>query len=66
MDYYIESAYQGGWAGILIWTYYRLIGYHEFNHYDKHISSRDNRGNENVKFFMNWQKSHSPETDIKP
>jgi hypothetical protein len=64
LDYYIDAAYQGGWAGILVWTYYRLIGYHEFNHYKEVITSQDNRGAENVQFFRNWQKQHQAETDI--
>ena len=64
LDYYINSAYDGGWAGILPWTYYQLIGYHEFNHYKEIVTSKDNKGTQNVEFFQNWQRQHKSDTDI--
>jgi thiaminase len=64
LDYYVDAAYRNGWAGILIWTYYQLIGYHEFNHHKEIVTSKDNKGAENVQFFQNWQKQHYEETEI--
>jgi hypothetical protein len=64
LDYYVNASYEGGWAGILPWTYYQLIGYHEFNHYKEAVTSKDNKGADNVQFFQNWQKQHQSETDI--
>jgi thiaminase len=64
LNYYVDAAYKGGWAGILPWTYYQLIGYHEFNHYKEVVTSQDNKGTDNVQFFQNWQRQHKAETDI--
>lgn len=64
LDYYVDAAYKGGWAGILVWTYYRLIGYHEFNYYKEVVTSKDKKGAANVQFFQDWQRQHHAETDI--
>ena len=64
LHYYVDAAYEGGWAGILPWTYYQMIGYHEFNHYKEVVTSKGNKGTANVQFFQYWQRQHKAETDI--
>jgi hypothetical protein len=33
LDEYVQSAFKGGWAGYLAWTYYRLIGLNALRRY---------------------------------
>jgi hypothetical protein len=38
---YLRSAFDGGWAGYLAWSYYGLIGYNDLRRYPRAITSRE-------------------------
>jgi hypothetical protein len=41
LDEYLQSAFDGGWAGYLAWSYYGLIGYNDLERYQRIITSKD-------------------------
>jgi hypothetical protein len=41
LNEYLQSAYDGGWAGYLAWSYYGLIGYNDLKRYPGIVTSKD-------------------------
>jgi hypothetical protein len=40
LNEYLQSAFDGGWAGYLAWSYYGLIGYNDLKRYERIMTSK--------------------------
>ena len=60
LNEYVQHAYDGGWAGYLAWSYYRLIGYNGLKRYPRIITSKDATpaGRANIDFYRRFNQLH--------
>ena len=60
LDYYVRSAFDGGWAGYLAWSYYSLVGSNNFNRYPRIVVSKDGRAGSsvNIDFYRMLNRDH--------
>ena len=58
---YLQSAYNGGWAGYLAWSYYGVIGYNDLKRYPRTVTSKDaNAGaSANVDVYRQFNQVHA-------
>ncbi len=66
MDEYIRAAYNGGWAGVLPWQYYKTVGLNDFIRYKKHVTSADGNPNSkgNIEFYKQFAKEHKNDVSL--
>ena len=58
---YLQSAFDGGWAGYLAWSYYGLIGYSDLKRYSRIITSKDATpaAKENLDLYFKFNQVHA-------
>jgi hypothetical protein len=58
---YLESAFNGGWAGYLPWTYYRFIGLNDLKRYPRVVTSKDGKADAaaNIEFYRRFNQEHA-------
>jgi O-antigen/teichoic acid export membrane protein len=61
LDYYVTSAFEGGWAGYFPWTYYHLIGRNCLIRYDGVVTSASRAVPAGVEFFRQFNSRHPDE-----
>jgi hypothetical protein len=68
LDYYVRSAYEGGWAGYLAWSYYNLVGLNNFQRYSGIVVSKDGRAGSsaNIDFYRTFNRDHESTVGIEP
>ncbi|HEX3444521.1 MAG TPA: hypothetical protein VHS80_07360 [Chthoniobacterales bacterium] len=58
---YLQKAYDGGWAGYLAWSYYRIIGYNGLKRYPRIVTSKDATpaGRANADLYRTFNQAHA-------
>jgi len=61
LDYYVTSAFEGGWAGYFPWTYYRLVGLNDLIRYPRIVTSKDKgeAAGANLEFYRKFNREHA-------
>ncbi|MBV9733924.1 MAG: hypothetical protein JO275_14220 [Verrucomicrobia bacterium] len=63
---YLQSAYDGGWAGYLAWSYYGLIDCNDLKQYPRIVTSKDATGGAMaaVDFYRQFIQAHAEAVQI--
>jgi hypothetical protein len=58
---YLQKAYDGGWAGYLAWSYYRIIGYNALKRYPRTVTSKEAppAGSASVNVYRHFNQVHA-------
>jgi hypothetical protein len=66
LDEYVQSAFKGGWAGYLAWTYYRLIGLNDLKRHPRIVTSKGGRAraSANIGFYRLFNQDHPDATKL--
>jgi hypothetical protein len=58
---YLNGAFDGGWAGYLPWSYYRLIGFNDLKRYPQIVTSNPNKPQAaaNIDLYHAFNRSHA-------
>ena len=61
LNEYLQKAYDGGWAGYLAWSYYRIIGYNGLKRYPRTVTSKEATpaGRANVDLYRTFNHAHA-------
>jgi len=62
MDYFLEAAYKGGWAGFLPWSWCEMIGV--FERYYAEAPRVPEPAPPEIEFFRNWASKNAAEIDF--
>jgi hypothetical protein len=64
LEYYVKAAYDGGWAGILPWSYSGLIRSSDFVRYSYVPTSRDASNPATIDYCRKFAEAHRKELDL--
>lgn len=66
LDYYFNSALNGGWAGYLPWTYYKIAGLNSLVRHSDILTSenRKEKARANIEFLKKFNRDHAQEVNI--
>jgi len=67
MQYYIDSAFNGGWAGYYPWSYYGIIGLNPMMRYDGAPPKGNvNKRQTNAQIYREFNRAHAKDLDLGP